>query len=327
MNVTSLEWAVLVTAIVGLVVLDLASSGRASVDKSPRAAAAWSAFYIAVAGFFGLWLAVRHGSVAASEYAAAYAVEKSLSVDNLFVFAIIMARFAVPQSLVPRVLLVGVLLALVLRGAFIAVGAAVLHQFAIAFLAFGLFLCYTGIGLARHWDEDPDVNDSRLVLVARKYLPVVDEFRGTAITVRVDGKRHVTLLGITLLAVAGTDVLFALDSIPATFGVTSEPYLVFAANAFALLGLRALFFLLDGLLRRLVYLSLALAGILFFIGVKLCLVYLHEIAPAVPKIPTVVSLLVIAGILLVGVVASLIKSRRDPSAVAHAGRVHGRDPE
>jgi tellurite resistance protein TerC len=182
-------------------------------------------------------------------------------------------------------------------------------------------LIWTGVGLFKHWDEDPSPEDNKLVKIIRKRIAMTDEYDGSKIFTRQNGKRIATPMFLVMIAIASTDLLFALDSIPATFGVTQEPFLVFAANAFALLGLRALYFLLKGLLDKLVYLSLGLSIILMFIGVKLIMTYVHEIWYEVPKIPTLVSLAVIAVILIVSTVASLIKVKKDPSAHAHAGRI------
>jgi tellurite resistance protein TerC len=214
-----------------------------------------------------------------------------------------------------------VILALVLRAIFIAVGAAALAAFSFTFVIFGAILIWTGVGLFKHWDEDPSPEDNKLVKMVRKRIAMTDEYDGSKIFTRVNGKRIATPMFLVMIAIASTDLLFALDSIPATFGVTQEPFLVFAANAFALLGLRALYFLLKGLLDKLVYLSLGLSIILMFIGVKLIMTYVHEIWYEVPKIPTLVSLAVIATILIVSTVASLIKVKKDPSAHAHAGRI------
>ena len=268
-----------------------------------------------------MWVWQTAGSQFGTEYFAAYLVEKSLSVDNLFVFIIILAQFAVPSIYHQRVLMFGVLLALVLRGIFIAVGAAALAAFSFTFVIFGAILIWTGVGLFKHWDEDPNPEDNRLVKAMRKRIAMTDEFHGSKTFIKIDGKRLATPMFTVMIAIASTDLLFALDSIPATFGVTQEPFLVFAANAFALLGLRALYFLLKGLLDKLIYLSLGLSIILMFIGVKLILTYLHEVWYEVPKIPTVGSLSVIGLILVVSTVASLLKSKKDPTAIAHAGRI------
>ena len=321
MNVSLTTWFIVIGAILALIVVDLLTVSRKPHEVKFKEAATWSIFYIAVAVGFGVWVWQSAGSQFGTEYFAAYLVEKSLSVDNLFVFIIILAQFKVPSIYHQRVLMFGVLLALVLRGIFIAVGAAALAAFSFTFVIFGAILIWTGVGLFRHWDEDPSPDDNALVKTIRKRIAMTDEFDGSKIFTKVNGKKLATPMFLVMIAIASTDLLFALDSIPATFGVTQEPFLVFAANAFALLGLRALYFLLKGLLDKLIYLSLGLSIILMFIGVKLIMTYLHEVWYDVPKIPIVVSLLVIALILVVSTVASLIKSKRDPSAVAHAGRV------
>ena len=321
MDVTLLTWALVVGAIIALIVVDLLTVSRKPHDVLFKEAAIWSIFYIGVAIGFGVWVWQTAGSQFGTEYFAAYLVEKSLSVDNLFVFIIILAQFAVPSIYHQRVLMFGVILALVLRAIFIAVGAAALAAFSFTFVIFGAILIWTGVGLFKHWDEDPSPEDNKLVKIIRKRIAMTDEYDGSKIFTRQNGKRIATPMFLVMIAIASTDLLFALDSIPATFGVTQEPFLVFAANAFALLGLRALYFLLKGLLDKLVYLSLGLSIILMFIGVKLIMTYVHEIWYEVPKIPTLVSLGVIAIILIVSTVASLIKVKKDPTAHAHAGRI------
>jgi tellurite resistance protein TerC len=321
MDVTLLTWALVVGAILALIVVDLLTVSRKPHDVMFKEAAIWSIFYIGVAIAFGVWVWQTAGSQFGTEYFAAYLVEKSLSVDNLFVFIIILAQFAVPSIYHQRVLMFGVILALVLRAIFIAVGAAALAAFSFTFVVFGAILIWTGVGLFKHWDEDPSPEDNKLVKIIRKRIAMTDEYDGSKIFTRVNGKRIATPMFLVMIAIASTDLLFALDSIPATFGVTEEPFLVFAANAFALLGLRALYFLLKGLLDKLIYLSLGLSIILMFIGVKLIMTYFHEIWYEVPKIPTLVSLMVIALVLIVSTVASLIKAKKDPSATAHAGRI------
>ena len=292
-----------------------------------KEAAIWSIFYIGVAIAFGVWVWQTAGSQFGTEYFAAYLVEKSLSVDNLFVFIIILTQLAVPSIYHQRVLMFGVILALVLRAIFIAVGAAALAAFSFTFVIFGAILIWTGVGLFKHWDEDPSPEDNVFVKSIRKRIAMTDEYDGSKIFTRVNGKRLATPMFLVMISIGATDLLFALDSIPATFGVTSEAFLVFAANAFALLGLRALYFLLKGLLDKLIYLSLGLSIILIFIGFKLILTFVHEIYKDVPKIPTLWSLAVIALILIVSTLASLIKAKRDPSAVAHAGRVTAAHPD
>ena len=321
MNVSLTTWFVVIGAILALIIVDLLTVSRKPHEVKFKEAAGWSIFYIAVAIGFGVWVWQSSGSVYGTEYFAAYLVEKSLSVDNLFVFIIILAQFKVPSIYHQRILMFGVLLALVLRGIFIAVGAAALAAFSFTFVIFGAILIWTGVGLFKHWDEDPSPEDNRLVKAMRKRIAMTDEFHGSKIFTKIDGKKFATPMFLVMIAIASTDLLFALDSIPATFGVTEEPFLVFAANAFALLGLRALYFLLKGLLDKLIYLSLGLSIILMFIGVKLIMTYLHEVWVEVPKIPTVGSLAVIGIILVVSTVASLVKSKKDPSAIAHAGRI------
>jgi tellurite resistance protein TerC len=221
------------------------------------------------------------------------------------------------------VLIIGIVLALIMRAIFIALGAALLSAFSFMFLVFGLLLVVTAVQLFRHRDEDPSVEDNAVVRAARRRLPMTDDYVGGQVVTRVDGRRMFTPLFIVLLAIGTTDLLFALDSIPAVFGVTEEAFIVFTANAFALLGLRALFFLVNGLLDRLVYLSTGLALILAFIGVKLVLHYGHLQEDSIPEISTGLSLVVIAVVLTVTTVASLLKVRRDPDARAHAGSIRG----
>jgi tellurite resistance protein TerC len=237
------------------------------------------------------------------------------------VFVIIMATFAVPTAYQHRVLLFGVTAALAMRAIFIAVGAAAIQRFSVTFLVFGGLLIWTAVQLFRHRDQDPDVEDNPVLRWARRRLPATDEYAGARLTTTEAGRRVMTPLFFVFVAIGTTDLLFALDSIPAVFGVTQEPYLVFTANAFALLGLRALYFLLHGLLDRLVYLSLGLSVILAFIGGKLILTFLHDVNPAIPHIPTPVSLAVILGVLAVTTVASVLAARRDPSRRAHAGNL------
>ena len=327
MNVSLTTWLFVIGAILALIIVDLLTVSRKPHEVKFKEAAGWSIFYIAVAIGFGVWVWQSAGSEFGTEYFAAYLVEKSLSVDNLFVFIIILAQFKVPSIYHQRVLMFGVLLALILRGIFIAVGAAALKEFNFTFVVFGAILIWTGVGLFKHWDEDPSPEDNRLVKTMRKRIAMTDEFHGSKIFTKIDGKKLATPMFLVMIAIASTDLLFALDSIPATFGVTEEPFLVFAANAFALLGLRALYFLLKGLLDKLIYLSLGLSIILMFIGVKLILTYVHEVWKEVPKIPTVASLAVIGIILVVSTVASLVKSKKDPTAIAHAGRVTAKPEE
>ncbi|GIE30821.1 tellurium resistance protein TerC [Actinoplanes italicus] len=320
LEVSALGWIVTIGVIVALLALDLTLGVLRPHVVGFREAAAWSIFYIAVAIIFGVVFGSVYGWDFGTEYFAGYIVEKSLSVDNLFVFVIIMTTFAVPERYQQEVLTFGIIIALILRVIFIVLGAALLSAFSFMFLVFGLILLYTAVQLFRHRDEDPDVGENALVKAGRRFLPVTEDYVEGKMITRIDGKRMVTPLFLVLLAIGGTDLLFALDSIPAVFGVTESAYIVFVANAFALLGLRALFFLVKGLLDRLVYLSTGLSLILAFIGVKLILHWAHkDINESVPEVSTPVSLTVIIGILIVTTVASLIKSSRDPSLKAHAG--------
>jgi tellurite resistance protein TerC len=321
MSVPLSLWVVTVLGIALLIALDFIFVSRKPHEVRFKEALGWSVFYIAIAIAFGIALFIWEGPDYGTQFFAAYLVEKSLSVDNLFVFVIILTQFAVPLNLHQRVLLFGVTLALILRAIFIAIGAAALAFFSFTFVLFGVLLIWTGIQLARHRNEDPEPSDNFLVRQARKRIPFTDVYHGTSIFVNAHGRKVATPLLLVMIAIGTTDLLFALDSIPATFGVTTVPYLVFTANAFALLGLRALYFLLKGLLDRLIYLALGLSVILVFIGIKLILTFMHETWPEVPKISTNVSLLFIAMVLLTVAVSSWIKVRRDPEARAHAGRV------
>ena len=333
LDVTVAGWAVTIGLIVGLLALDLFASGRRPHSVGLREAAAWSVFYVAVAIVFGVAFGTIAGWEFGGQYFAGYVVEKSLSVDNLFVFVIIMGTFAVPPEHQHRVLTFGILLALILRALFIALGAALLAAFSFMFLIFGLLLIATAVQLFRHRDQDPSVEDNALVAIARRRLPFTDAYDEGRLITRVEGRRVLTPLFLVLLAIGSSDLLFALDSIPAIFGVSEEAFIVFAANAFALLGLRALFFLVSGLLDRLVYLSTGLSLILVFIGAKLVLHWGHLQDDSVPEIATSTSLGVIIVILVVTTVASIIKSRRDPALRAHAGSLrehrsasHGDEP-
>ena len=325
LEVTALGWTLTIAVIVALLALDLTLGVLRPHAVGFREATAWSIFYIAIAIAFGFVFASIAGWNYGTEYFAGYIVEKSLSVDNLFVFVIIMATFAVPEKYQQEVLTFGIIIALVLRVIFIALGATLLSLFSFMFLIFGLILIVTAVQLFRHRDEDPDP-DNAVVRGAKRLFPVTQEFVGGKMFTRVDGKRTATPLFITLIAIGSADLLFALDSIPAVFGVTEEAFIVFAANAFALLGLRALFFLVKGLLDRLVYLSTGLSVILAFIGVKLVLHWAHkDISTAVPEVSTPVSLGIIVAVLVVTTVASLLKVRKDPDTVAHAGTLRARE--
>jgi tellurite resistance protein TerC len=321
LNVTAAGWAVTLGLLGALFAWDLVRTARRPHAVSFSEAVVWSLFYITIALLFGVVFGVLAGWDLAAQYFAGYIVEKSLSVDNLFVFLIIMSTFAVPAEQQARALTIGIGAALALRAGFIAAGAALLNAFSVMFLIFGLALIVTAIQLFRHRDEDPSVDDNALVRVARRVLPLSSDYDGPKLLTRTGGRRVLTPLCLVLVAIGSADLLFALDSIPAVFGVTQHAYIVFVANAFALLGLRALFFLVSGLLDRLVYLSSGLSLILGFIGVKLILHFLHLHNHAVPEISTGLSLAVIVVVLAGTTVASLVKARVDPSLRAHAGRL------
>ncbi|MEV0952037.1 TerC/Alx family metal homeostasis membrane protein [Promicromonospora sp. NPDC050249] len=320
LEISPLTWGVTIGFIVLLLAVDLVLAAARPHHVGFKEATAWSVFYIAVAIGFGVWFGLQYGGTAGTEYFAGYIIEKSLSVDNLFVFVIIMSTFAVPDKHQHKVLVFGIVLALIMRAVFIALGASLISLFSFTFLLFGLLLIYTAVQLFRHRNEDPDIESNLMVRGARRFLPVSDDYIGGRLVARVDGRRVITPLFIVLIAIGSVDLLFALDSIPAVFGVTEEAYIVFTANAFALLGLRALFFLVKGLLDRLVYLSAGLAIILAFIGVKLILHWGHvDIDESIPEIPTPLSLGVVLGVLAVVTVASLIRTRGKPDEKAHAG--------
>jgi TerC family integral membrane protein len=306
-------WAVSLGAVAALVLLDFLLTRRPH-EVSMREALGWSAFYVALPVAFGGWLWSQHGTTVGVEYYTGYLVEKSLSVDNLFVFMLLLAAFAVPRELQQRVLLIGVVGALALRGVFIALGAQMLQTFDWTFLLFGLVLLVTGVKLLRDAvqgnDHAIDISRMRSVRLLRRVMPVRDEYHGTRLTVVDQGRRALTPLALVTVAILATDVVFAVDSVPAVYGITGDPYLVFATNAFALLGLRALYFVLEGALSKLVHLGYGLAAILGFIGVKLVLHWAHGTWPATPEVPTLASLGVIVGILAVTTVTSLRASRR-----------------
>ena len=325
MDVPGWVWAVSITLLVGLLAVDVLVIGRRPHEPSMRECAIAIAFYVGLAVLFGLGILATAGPRYAGEFYAGWLTEYSLSIDNLFVFVIIMARFAVPRPLQQTALLVGIILALVMRGIFIAIGAAAIQNFSWVFYLFGAFLVYTAVKLATQGgSNEADFEENRLLAWVEQRFPATQEWQGVKIIARVDGKRVMTPMLIVIIALGTTDLLFALDSIPAIYGLTEEPYLVFAANVFALMGLRQLYFLIGGLLQRLVYLSLGLSVVLGFIGVKLIMDALHENempfinggepVTAVPEIPIWVSLAVIVTTLAVTTVASLLKVRRDPTA-------------
>lgn len=306
-------------AVVVLLVVDLIVVGRRPHVPSIKESALWVAFYVGLAIAFGVLLWAIGGADPAGEFYAGWLTEYSLSVDNLFVFVIIMSRFAVPRHLQQRVLMVGIITALVLRGGFILAGAAIIEQFVWVFYIFGAFLIYTAINLVRGEDEADEFKENAAIRTLRRVLPLHNEYDGAKVRTVVDGKKLFTPMLIVFVAIGSTDLLFAFDSIPAIFGLTKDPFIVFTTNVFALMGLRQLYFLLGGLLERLVYLPIGLAAILGFIGVKLILEALHtnnlpflnggEGYEWAPEIPIWLSLLVIVGSLAVTTVASLLRTR------------------
>jgi len=323
LNVSAWVWIATLVALAAVLAVDLLIIGRRPHEPTVKEATGWVSFYIILALLFGLGVWALGGGTAAGEFYTGWLTEYSLSVDNLFIFMIIMARFAVPRRFQQKVLLIGIVLALVMRGAFIAAGAALIAQFSWVFYIFGLFLVYTAVTLMKNGENDEDdFKENLLIRWSKRALPLSSSFDSGRMTVVTEtGRRLFTPMLIVMIAIGTTDLVFALDSIPAIFGITKEPYLVFTANVFALMGLRQLYFLLGGLLERLIYLNIGLAVVLAFIGVKLFLEALHTNAlPFIngghgvhwaPEIPIGLSLLVIIGTLGAATAASLLKSSRD----------------
>ena len=316
-------WYITIGVTLAVLIFDVFIIGRRPHTPSTKETAGAIVFYITLAVLFGLGVWIFSGGRYAGEFFAGWLTEYSLSVDNLFIFLIIMSRFGVPRKYQQTALLVGIILALVFRGIFIAVGAAAINQFAWVFWIFGAFLIYTAVQLARHGEsDDEDYKENAVIRWARRVLPATDQYNGVKLTVVEGGKRLITPMFIVIVALGTTDLLFALDSIPAIYGLTREPFLVFTANVFALMGLRQLYFLLGDMLRRLVYLSIGLSVILAFIGVKLILHALHEnTLPFInggehvkwaPEIPIWLSLGFIIVTLAITTAASLMKSRNMP---------------
>jgi TerC family integral membrane protein len=323
LNVSAWVWVTTLVALVAVLAVDLLIVGRRPHEPTMKEASGWVVFYVALALAFGAGVWVAAGGKYAGEFYTGWLTEYSLSVDNLFVFVIIMGRFAVPRQFQQKVLLIGIVLALIMRGGFIAAGSALIAQFSWVFYIFGAFLVYTAITLVKDGQNDEDdFQENVLIRWAKRALPVSSSFdSGRMTVVTTTGRRLFTPMLIVMIAIGTTDLLFALDSIPAIFGITKEPFLVFTANVFALMGLRQLYFLLGGLLERLVYLNYGLAAVLAFIGVKLFLEALHTNSLSfingghglhwAPEIPIWLSLLVIIGTLGAATVASLAKSNRD----------------
>ncbi|MCX5008654.1 TerC family protein [Streptomyces sp. NBC_00638] len=316
MDVSFDVWALTIAALCVLIGADF-FIGRKPHDVSFKEAGIWSLVWVALATLFGIGLLVFSGTGPAGEFFAGYVTEKSLSVDNLFVFVLIMAKFAVPSQYQQRVLMVGVLVALVLRAIFIALGAAMISTFSWVFYVFGAFLIWTAWKLlqdARTGHDVEEYEESKLLKAVERHFGVADRYHGTKLWIRENGKRVMTPMLVVMLAIGSTDLLFALDSIPAIYGLTEEPYIVFTANAFALMGLRQLYFLIGGLLKRLVHLTYGLAIILGFIGVKLVLHALHESGVPVPEIGIPFSLAFIFLVLAVTTFTSLRASKKEARA-------------
>ena len=319
MDVSPLTWWLTIGITTAVLLIDVVVIGRRPHEPSRKEVSVALGVFVGMAIMFGLGIWVFAGHQYGTEFFAGWLTEYSLSVDNLFIFLIIMTKFAVPKKLQQSALLVGIVIALIMRGIFIAVGAAAINNFSWIFYIFGFFLVWTAFNLAKEGQgSDDDFEENRLIKFAERRLPATSEWHGSKIFTRENGKRVITPMFIVVLALGTTDLLFALDSIPAIYGLTKEPYIVLTANIFALMGLRQLYFLIGGLLQRLVYLSYGLAFLLGFIGVKLVLHALHENeVPFInggehvtwaPDIPIWVSLAVIVGTLVVTTVASLLKT-------------------
>lgn len=330
MNVSTLEWGITLAVTMAILLFDIIVIARRPHEPTTKECAIALSFYIGLAVAFGAWVWWYHGSQFGIEFYAGWLTEYSLSIDNLFIFIIIMSSFAVPRKYQQEALLVGIILALIFRGIFIAVGAVAINNFSWIFYLFGAFLLYTAVKLAQNNDDEEEDVENGVVRFARQHFNMTDTWHGLKLVVRENGKRAVTPMALVIIALGTTDLLFALDSIPAIFGLTKEPYIVFTANVFALMGLRQLYFLLGDLLQRLVFLSYGLAILLFYIGLKLVFHALHEnevpfinggepvhhIGPIpIPEIPTLLSLAVIIVILTVTAVASLWYTKKYPDRV------------
>ncbi|MCS5498523.1 TerC family protein [Cnuibacter physcomitrellae] len=318
MQVTPLVWIITIAVTIAFFVYEFFAHVRKPHEPTIGESARWSAFYIGLALLFGVGIGVVSGWTYGGEYFAGYLTEKALSIDNLFVFLLVMSAFAVPKAYQQKVLMIGIIIALILRGAFIAVGATLIENLSWIFYLFGALLLFLAWRQAFS-NHESDPANGRFMRFARRHLPVTDEYHEDRLITRIDGKRFVTPMFLTIIAIGFIDLIFAVDSIPAIYGLTSEAYIVFTANAFALMGLRQLFFLIGGLLERLVYLSQGLAVILAFIGVKLVFHALHvnelpfinggHPVEWVPEIPIWFSLLFIGATITAATIASLAKTR------------------
>lgn len=317
MDVSTLEWSITIAVTIAVLAFDVVVIARNPHEPSMRECTIAFIAYMSAAAAFGFWVMFFHGTEYGVDYFTGFIVEKSLSVDNLFVFIVLMAALKVPRKYQQEALMVGIILALVFRGIFIALGYQLVSNFSWVFYLFGAFLVYTAVGLVRsyrkHEEEHPE--DNKVVKFAQERLNVSEEYRGLTLWWKENGVRVYSPMLIVILALGVTDILFALDSIPAIFGITDEPYLVFTANVFALMGLRQLYFLIGGLLKRLVYLSLGLAFILGWIGVKLFIHAAYKGGLIDWEVPTLLSLVVILVALTITAVASLAKSKGEEDEV------------
>ncbi len=334
MEVSALAWTLTIAGIVALLLFDFVFHVRKAHVPTLREAAGWSAVYVGIAIAFGVGVLIVGGTTMGTEYFAGYVTEKALSVDNLFVFLIIMSSFAVPRADQQKVLLFGIVFSLIARTGFILLGAALINSFAWVFYIFGLILLITAGNMLRPSGSDSHAGDNVVVRVARRLMPTTNHYDGDRLFTVENGKRVMTPMLLVMVAIGGTDILFALDSIPAIFGLTQNVFIVFTATAFSLLGLRQLYFLIDGLLDRLVYLGFGLATILGFIGVKLVLHALHENNVPfinngdpvdVTEISTGLSLSVILGVLIVTVIASLLSPKGRAQNAVSAARRHAKE--
>lgn len=329
MAVSPLIWGITIVVILALLAFDYFFHIRKAHVPTLKEAAIWSSIYVGIALVFGILVLVFGGATMGSEYFAGYITEKALSVDNLFVFLIIIASFKVPREDQQKVLLFGIVFSLIARTGFIFLGAALINSFAWVFYAFGLILLLTAGNLLKP-KSNGDEADNFMIRLARKFFHTSEHYDGDKLFTMENGKRVLTPMLLVMVAIGGTDILFALDSIPAIFGLTQNVYIVFTATAFSLMGLRQLYFLIDGLLDRLIYLSYGLAAVLGFIGVKLILHAMHENTlpfinngEPVPviEITTGLSLTVIIGVLVITVLASLLsKAGKAQTAINNARR-------
>ena len=320
MAITPLVWIITIAVTIAFFVYEFFAHVRKPHEPTIAESARWSVFYISLALLFGVGIGMVSGWNFGGEYFAGYLTEKALSIDNLFVFLIVMTGFAVPKAYQQKVLMIGIIIALIMRGAFIAVGATLIDNFSWIFYIFGALLLVLAYRQAFS-NHESDPANGKIVKLARRILPITDDYHSDKISVKIDGKRWFTPMLLTIVAIGFIDLVFAVDSIPAIYGLTNEAYIVFTANAFALMGLRQLFFLIGGLLERLVYLAQGLAVILAFIGVKLVFHALHvnelpfinggEPLLWVPEIPIWFSLVFIGLTITVATVLSLRKTRGD----------------